>query len=107
MKTFLSIALIVVLGITGISLWGAVHAQHMAVSSSQIFIHGTPVCVLEGAGEIRATVGMCGFHGTGPGEDGSGYGEAPTPNEPSLVLPPGHPPVGPDPAFEEGRRILI
>ncbi|MGE5284511.1 MAG: hypothetical protein ACM3OG_06020 [Actinomycetota bacterium] len=108
MKTILATALIVALGIAGISLWGAVHARHMAVSSSQIFIHGTPVCVVEGAGEIRATVGMCGFHGTGPGEDGSaGYGEAPPPDEPSLALPPGHPPVGPDPGFDEGRRILI
>jgi hypothetical protein len=106
-KTVLAAALIVALGITGISLWGAVNAQRSAVSSSQIFIHGTPVCVLERAGELRATVGVCGFHGNGSGEGGSGSGEMPPAIEPHLVLPPGHPPVGPDPGFEEGRRILI
>jgi hypothetical protein len=106
-KTILAAALIVALGITGISLWGAMHARRMAVSSSQIFIHGTPVCVLERAGEIRATLGMCGSHGTDSREDGFGSGETPPRREPHLVLPPGHPPVGPDPSFEGGRRILI
>ena len=107
MKTILATALIVALGITGISLWGAVHARRMAVSSSQIFIHGTPVCVLERAGEIRATFGMCGFHGSDSREDGPGYGKTPPPLEPRLGLPPGHPPVDATPSFEEGRRILI
>ena len=107
MKTVLAAALIVALGITGISLWGAVHARRMAVSSSQIFIHGTPVCVLERAGEIRATIGVCGFHGTDSREDGYGSGKTPPPRESPLALPPGPPPVGPDPAFEGGSRILI
>ena len=95
-KIILATALILALGITGISLWGAVHAQRMDVSSSQIFIHGTPVCVMQLAGEILASVGMCGTPGGESMEDG-----------PRPDLPPGHPPVDSIPAFEEGRRILI
>jgi hypothetical protein len=95
-KAILATALILALGITGISLWGAVHAQRMAVSSSQILIHGTPVCVTLHAGEIRASVGICGTSGGESREDGLRPG-----------LPPGHPPVDFPPALEEGRRILI
>ena len=112
MKIILATALILALGITGFSLWGAAHAQRMAVSSSQIFIHGTPVCVMQHAGEILASVGMCGTPGGESREDGFGngvlfHGETPSPLEPRLGLPPGHPPVDSIPAFEEGRRILI
>lgn len=112
MKAILATALILALGITGISLWGAVHAQRMAVSSSQIFIHGIPVCVMQQGGEIRASVGMCGTPGGESQEDGFGnegvfHGGAPSPLEPRLGLPPGHPPVDSPPALEEGRRILI
>jgi hypothetical protein len=111
-KAMLAAALILALGITGISLWGAVHAQRMAVSSSQIFVHGTPVCVVQQAGEILASVGMCGTTGSEPREDdfengGVFHGETPSLLEPRLGLPPGHPPVDATPSFEEGRRILI
>jgi len=111
-KTILATALILALGITGISLWGAVHARRMAVSSSQIFIHGTPVCVMHQAGEIRASIGICGTQGTDSREDDFGneggfHGRMPSPFEPGLGLPPGHPPVDSTPDFEEGRRILI
>ena len=97
MKTILAAAMILALGITGILLWEAAHARSMAVSSSQIFLHGTPVCVVQQAGEIIASIGMCGASGSEPGEDDLGYGG----------LPPGHPPVDSPPAFEEGRKILI
>lgn len=112
MKAVLAAAMIIALGITGISLWGAVHAQRMAVSSSQILIHGTPVCVMQQAGEIRASVGMCGTTGGESLEDGFGneggfHGGTPSPLGPRLGLPPGHPPVDSPPALEEGRRILI
>ena len=112
MKTILSTALVLALGITGISLWGAMHARRMAVSSSQIFVHGTPVCVLQRGGEIAASVGMCGTSmGTSREDDfGNGWsfdGESPSTLEPRFELPPGHPPVDSGPAFEEGRRILI
>ena len=112
MKTVLAAALIVALGITGISLWGAVQAQRVDVSSSQIFIHGTPVCVMRHAGEIFASVGMCGTGGGESQEDGFGnggviHGETPSPVEPRHGLPPGHPPIDSTPGFGEGRKILI
>lgn len=112
MKAILATVLILALGITGISLWGAVHARRMAVSSSQILIHGTPVCVMQHAGEIIASVGRCGTPGGESREDGFGtgggfHGGTPSPLEPRHRLPPGHPPVDFPPALEEGRRILI
>jgi len=109
-KTILAAALILALGITGISLWGAVHAQRMAVSSSQIFIHGTPVCVIRQAEEIVALVGICGPSGGESREEDLGSrgsfhgGES---SDPMIGLPPGHPPVEFPPTFGEGRRILI
>jgi len=106
-KAVLATALIAALVVTGLSLWGAVHARRMAVSSSQIFIHGTPVCVLERAGEIRASVGICGVPGTGlRGDDTENHRED-SPREPGFGLPPGHPPVDNPPVSDEGRRILI
>jgi hypothetical protein len=111
-KAFLAAVMIIALGITGIFLWGAVHAQRMDVSSSQIFIHGTPVCVMQLAGEIVASVGMCGAPGGESREDAFGngrgfHGGAPSPLGPRLGLPPGHPPVDSPPGLEEERRILI
>ena len=112
MKTILATALILALGITGISLWGAVHVQRMTVSSSQIYIDGTPVCVMRQGGEFFASVGMCHTPGGESGEDGLGneggvHGGTHYPLGPGLDLPPGHPPVGSPPALEEGRGILI
>ena len=112
MKTFFATAMIIALGISGIFLWGTVHAQRMPVLSSQIFIHGTPVCVMQHAGEILASVGMCGTAGGEAREDDSGsggvfHGEAPSPLGPRFGLPPGHPPVDSDPSLEKGRKVLI
>ncbi len=112
MKTILATALILALGITGISLWGAVHARRMAVSSSQIFVHGTPVCVIQQGGEIIASVGICGASVGESREDDFGkgggfHGEGPSPLEPRFGLPPGHPPVDATPSFGKGRGILI
>ena len=111
-KTILATALILALGITGISLWGAVHAQRMDVSSSQIFIHGTPVCVMQQAGEIIASVGMCGTPGGESREDGFGngggfHGETPSPSSRVSASPRGTRLSTATPSFEEGRRILI
>jgi len=111
-KKVLATALILALGITGISLWGAVHAQRMAVSSSQIFIHGTPVCVMQQAGQIRAAVGICDIPDGESQDDDSGntggfQDETPSPHDPRLGLPPGHPPLDSIPDFEEGRKVLI
>jgi hypothetical protein len=111
-KAILAGALILALGITGISLWGTVYAQRMAVSSSQIFIDGTPVCVMQHGGEIIASVGKCDGHGGGATEDGFGngdifHGRTPAPLGPRYRLPPGHPPIDFPPEMEKGRRILI
>lgn len=112
MKVILAAALILALGVTGISLWGVVHAQRMAFSSSQIFIDGTPVCVMQRGGDIIALVGTCDTPGGEETEDGFGngdvyHGRRPGPVDPRFGLPPGHPPIGSPPDMEEGRRILI
>lgn len=112
MKTIIATAMIVAVGIAGISLWHAAHNQRIDFSSSQIFIHGTPVCVVQHAGEILASVGMCGTFGGDSREDGFGngggfHGKNPSLLEPRPELPPGHPPLDSIPALEEGRRILI
>jgi len=112
MRAILATALILALTITGISLWGAVHSHRMTVSSSQIYIDGTPVCVIRQGGEIIASVGICGTPGGESGEDGPRHGGGVhggthSPFEPRPGLPPGHPPVDSPPALEEGRRILI
>ncbi len=112
MKTVLAAVLVLALAITGISLWGAVHARRMAVSSSQIFVHGTPVCVIRQGERIIASVGMCGTREGESPEDGIGSGGvfhrgAPYPRELRPELPPWHPPIGSPPDTGEGRRILI
>ncbi len=112
MKVLRAAVLILAMGITGISLWATVHARHMAVSSSQIFIEGTPVCVVQRGEDIVASVGTCDPPGDGATEDGFGEGDAyhgstPSPINPQFGLPPGHPPITSPPDMEEGRRILI
>ncbi|MBP2678025.1 MAG: hypothetical protein H6Q82_1090 [Deltaproteobacteria bacterium] len=112
MKRILAAAMLVAVGITGISLWHAAHTRHIDVSSTQIFIHGTPVCVVQQAGEILASVGICGSSGGESRRDdfGSGrgfHGEEPSPLEPRFGLPPGHPPVDSAPSYEKGRRVHI
>ena len=111
MKAILAVILVLVLGFTGIFLWGPAHARRMELSSSQIYIHGTPVCVIQQAGEIVASIGMCDARRGRSPEDGSGNGgsfrgEVPPLLEPPAGLPPGHPPVD-SPGFRDGRRILI
>ena len=112
MKIILAAALILALGITGLFLSGAVHAQRMSFSSSQIYVDGTPVCVLRQGGDIIAAVGMCGTPGGESAEDGFGKGGVfnrgtPYHQKPHLGLPPGHPPIGLPPEMGEERRILI
>jgi hypothetical protein len=112
-KTILAAFLVIALGITGVSLWGEVHSQRMSVSSSQIFIHGTPVCVIRQAGEIYAAVGICGTLGRESGqedlESGRSFHHEEDPSTLGLPfgLPPGHPPLDSDPDFRKGHRILI
>ena len=111
-KTILSAAMIVALGITGIFLWRAVHTQRIAFSSSQIYIHGTPVCVMRHDGEINASVGMCDDYGDQSYGRGSGQGRG-SPGKPPFFhdapsdLPPGHPPVDSLPTLGRARKIPI
>jgi len=107
-KIFLAIALVLTAALAGLSLWGVGHARSVAVSSSQIFIHGTPVCVSQRGGEIQASVGECTVLFGGPREEreeAEGFHNG----DPHVGLPPGHPPIGPGtvPLFEENRRTLI
>ena len=112
MKAILGAALILALVVTGISLWGTVHATRMTVSSSQIFIDGTPVCVMQQGRDIIASIGTCAPSGDEATEDGFGngdvyHGRTPSPLNPRFRLPPGHPPIDTRPDMEEGRKILI
>lgn len=74
-------------------------------SASQIFIHGTPVCVYRHGESIVARLGECA--GALP-RDGAREERLPEVDGPESGLPPGHPPVGPD-MLPDGdtRRILI
>ena len=110
MRSLLAIALILAAGIASLWLWGAGHAQRMAGSSSQIFIHGTPVCVTQRGGQIVAAVGECDRHPGEPHGSPEGFhGANPLPRNPHVGLPPGHPPVDDDPAPGDHaeRRLLI
>jgi len=111
-KAILATAMIIALGITGIFLWHAAHTRRIAFSSSQIYIHGTPVCVMRHDGEINASVGMCDDYGDqsqgrGSGSRGGFLGESPFSHEAPSGLPPGHPPVDSFPALEQARKIPI
>lgn len=110
MRSFLAVVLILTAGIASLWWWGTGHSRVLVASSSQIFIHGTPVCVTQRGGEIYAAVGVCGNFSMDP-EGGSGrfHGTTPHPGNPHGGLPPGHPPIGDEPfqAPEDGRRTLI
>ena len=111
MRTLLAVALVLAVGVAAASYWELGSARGMARSTSQIFIHGTPVCVTRLGEEIRATVGACSALPGGTDRDGSyrHHGRFPVPDNPGLELPPGHPPIGPDdgPVGERNRRVLI
>lgn len=89
-----------------------VHARRVGpagASSSQIYIHGTPVCVIRLGESIVASVGRCEDVG-GPGAgDGESWDATPFQEPPVTVLPPGHPPIGPDlsPGPDAAHRISI
>jgi hypothetical protein len=112
MRTTLAFVLILAAGAASLWFWGTGHAERIAGSSSQIYIHGTPVCVTQRGDRIEAAVGTCGAPaGDTPGGSGGYHGKHPVPGNPHLNLPPGHPPIdgNPSPGFEErGRtRTLI
>lgn len=108
MKTIVAFALVGLFMMVAVAQWRSFHpsAVSASASESQIFIHGTPVCVFRQGESIVATVGEC---GTSAAPRGEGHGDlVPDSRDPGLALPPGHPPVGPD-GFPGGgeRRVLI
>lgn len=108
MKTIVAVVLTVLFLFVVFIQWRA-HRSSMipaSASSSQIYIHGTPVCVFRQGESIVARVGEC-EAGTEPRDEAPGGG-MPDDGAPGLGLPPGHPPVGPDMTPDEGgRRVLI
>lgn len=74
-------------------------------SSSQIYIHGTPVCVTKEGNDIVARVGECGIYGAHPDAD---FPEMlPYHGHPGRNLPPGHPPIDQRMFPDGNRRVLI
>ena len=74
-------------------------------SSSQIYIHGTPVCVFQEGKDIMAKVGECGMEKSPPEENS--LGEIPFHGHGGGELPPGHPPIDQGMFPEDQRRVLI
>lgn len=74
-------------------------------SSSQIYIHGTPVCVTREGEQIVAVVGECGIPRMPP--DAESPETAPYHGHPGMQLPPGHPPIDQEMFPGENRRVLI
>ena len=74
-------------------------------SSSQIYIHGTPVCVTREGKDIVAMVGECRIPGVPP--DADSLEKLPYQGHPGMQLPPGHPPIDQE-MFPDGqKRVLI
>jgi hypothetical protein len=92
-----------ILAVTFVRWHGHRSAAMASTSFSQIFIHGTPVCVFTQGGDVMARVGQC------PDAQGAENDrlpeEAPSRDRPGLTLPPGHPPVDRD-MFPDGRRAV-
>ncbi len=107
MKTIVAIGLMALFLVLVVVQWRAYRSSVVpaSASASQIYIHGTPVCVFRQGDSIVATVGEC--ESAAPRDEAPGEG-APDFGGPGPTLPPGHPPVGPDLSPDgAGQRILI
>lgn len=106
MKRIVAVGLTVLSILVLVVAWRGHRASATSASESQIFIHGTPVCVSRQGESIAARVGECGAQAAP--WDGAPAGRLPGFDGREGDLPPGHPPVGPDMIPGEGtRRILI
>ncbi len=105
MKTIVAIGLMTLFLVLVVVQWRAYRSSVVPASASQIYIHGTPVCVFRQGDSILATVGEC--ESAAPRDEAPGEG-TPDFGGPDLTLPPGHPPVGPDLSPDRGgQHILI
>ncbi len=110
MKTIVAFGLMALFLFMVVVEWGAYRPSVVpaSASASQIYIHGTPVCVFRHGESIVARIGECGTDAAPrAGEPGDGI---PNDGAPALSLPPGHPPVNPDmDMIPDGgdRRVLI
>ena len=111
MKTFVAIALFSLFLLAVFFRYGSHGTSPVRASSpsSQIYIHGTPVCVTSEGETIVARVGECGNGESGPGDgrDESSPERAPFHGHPRMDLPPGHPPIDGDMFPDRQRRVLI
>ncbi len=112
MKKLVAVAVVaLVAGIVFFNLASHRHGIVQARTASQIFIHGTPVCVTQDeSGNIVASVGECLRAGPDQGQDQGNDGE----DDPGELhggkdqqLPPGHPPIDEDMNLGGQRRVLI
>ncbi len=96
-----------VTGLLGFALFSLLHANvpFSKKTYSQIYIHGTPVCVARQDQGIVARVGECDRDAFRPAPEYSG--EVPFHGRPGMNLPPGHPPVDGNMFPEENRRVPI
>jgi len=103
-RTILAVGLA---GLLGGLLFFAMHADvpFTTPASSQIFIHGTPVCVTQEGNGIVARLGECGETKIRPDE--TFRGKVPFDGHPGMNLPPGHPPIDGGIFPEKNRRVLI
>jgi len=94
-------------GLLGFALFTMLHGDvpFMTKAYSQIYIHGTPVCVTRQHQGIVAQVGECDEARAHPG--GEFTGEVPFHGHPGRNLPPGHPPIDGNMFPEENRRVPI
>jgi hypothetical protein len=75
-----------------------------ASAFSQIYIHGTPVCVFKEGEQVLARIGNC--PNIAEGDEGSAPKAEPYHGHPSPNLPPGHPPIDDGPFTTEKRRTI-
>lgn len=74
-------------------------------SSSQIYIHGTPVCVTQEGKDIVARVGECAV--PGGGADAGSLENLPYHSNRGWRLPPGHPPIDQEMFPDVNRPVQI
>lgn len=106
MKKIVAIGLMTLFIVVVVVEWSAYRSSVVpaSASASQIYIHGTPVCVFRQGESIVARVGEC-DEGVAPGDEAPGDA-TPDFGGPDLSLPPGHPPVGPDMSPGGGGRPI-